>query len=526
MKLSKSKIFFVFFLLLLFVKTDYRLVESIYCCKDDHDYYAHAETLSLDFDFDYSNQLIGHEKDRFFFNGKSAPTAFFGSGFLASPFLLIGNLLDKNLSNSSLYNFKILFYSFSSIFYLFLSFYILSKIKVLADSKINTYLIYLYLLGSGVGYYSFERYSMSHIYEVFTILLVIFYSMKFFDENNYKSNIAFIIPLLILLSIVTRWVNLYVLFIPMIVRLLLYKNSKKIIYSKKFQTSIFISILLFCLHSYLIYGVVTFSPEFVYGTSGTLDRFVNNESSFSEFIFNNIINLFKLLFGQEFGLLWFSPIVFFGVYLQIKGFFLNKGFKLKMVYLIGLLSFLQIFALILIWKAPGSSYGFRYALNLAPISILFLISSNFTNRIELTLLKYLSIFSFFSVLFFETTQGTQLSLEYGFNSFGKYTKFVQPGYLTGYISPFFELEAYLKIFAQSYLGLFFFSSILLFLEIDDLTNFLAKFSDAAYNSDLQLLFYKIIKINYYKIVLSILILFLLAYFLVKITNNVEKINKQ
>ena len=51
----------------------------------------HAETIVEDFDFDYSNQLYGHEEDRYYKNNKSAPIGFLGSGILFSPFLLLGS---------------------------------------------------------------------------------------------------------------------------------------------------------------------------------------------------------------------------------------------------------------------------------------------------------------------------------------------------------------------------------------------------------------------------------------------------
>ena len=60
-KMSKTKKRFLFFFLFIFVsislKIDYRFVESINCCQDDHDYYSHAETIAIDFDFDYKNQI-------------------------------------------------------------------------------------------------------------------------------------------------------------------------------------------------------------------------------------------------------------------------------------------------------------------------------------------------------------------------------------------------------------------------------------------------------------------------------------
>ena len=64
----KSKRIKVFLILLLviaiFTKIDFRLKQEIECCNDDHDYFIHAETTVLDFDFDYSNQLDGFEKRR------------------------------------------------------------------------------------------------------------------------------------------------------------------------------------------------------------------------------------------------------------------------------------------------------------------------------------------------------------------------------------------------------------------------------------------------------------------------------
>ena len=61
------------------------------------------------------------------------------------------------------------------------------------------------------------------------------------------------------------------------------------------------------------------------------------------------------------------------------------------------------------------------------MDVIYLIQnrvSNFENRYLLTF----SLFSLFSVIFFETTKSTQLSLDYIENSFGKITKFAQPEY--------------------------------------------------------------------------------------------------
>ena len=75
MSLIKNKNFQILLLVmffLLFFKIDFRFEDGIFCCGDDYDYYSHAETISQDFDFDYSNQLMGYEDRRFNLDGKIA----------------------------------------------------------------------------------------------------------------------------------------------------------------------------------------------------------------------------------------------------------------------------------------------------------------------------------------------------------------------------------------------------------------------------------------------------------------------
>ena len=74
---------------MLFIKTDYRPETGIYCCKDDHDYYAHAETLVIDLDLIIPNQFVGNEEQRFYYNGKTAPSAFIGAGLFQHHFYLL-----------------------------------------------------------------------------------------------------------------------------------------------------------------------------------------------------------------------------------------------------------------------------------------------------------------------------------------------------------------------------------------------------------------------------------------------------
>ena len=60
----KNKFILTFLLTLValfFLKTDYRMIETIYPGADDGDHYLHATTIGIDFDLDYTNQLKGVE---------------------------------------------------------------------------------------------------------------------------------------------------------------------------------------------------------------------------------------------------------------------------------------------------------------------------------------------------------------------------------------------------------------------------------------------------------------------------------
>ena len=138
-KSKKIKLFLILLLVIaIFTKIDFRLKQELECCNDDHDYFIHAETTILDFDFDYSNQLEGFEKRRNYINLKSSPIGFYGSGLLSSPFLLMGHVIDTISENDSQlsYSNKVMFYSFSSIFYLIFTYLIFVKIKKLLEIKI------------------------------------------------------------------------------------------------------------------------------------------------------------------------------------------------------------------------------------------------------------------------------------------------------------------------------------------------------------------------------------------------------
>ena len=80
---------------LLSLRIDYRFIETINCCGDDHTYFVHAETIAEDFDLDYSNQMNFVEGKVIMSGNKIVPIGFIGPGILSAPFVLFGNFIDN-----------------------------------------------------------------------------------------------------------------------------------------------------------------------------------------------------------------------------------------------------------------------------------------------------------------------------------------------------------------------------------------------------------------------------------------------
>ena len=505
-KKSKISVFILFILFLFILKTDFRIINELRCCQDDYDYYSHALTIAQDFDFDYSNQVT--IKTRFYNQEleKVAPMGFFGSGLLASPFLFIGVILDQALSiDQEIFNFKKLFYSFSSIFYLFGTSILLHQIFKKDDKKFSINLI---LFGSGIIYYAFERFSMTHVYEVFTVSLVIYFSEKYYNSENSLNKYSILLPIAILLSFLVRWTNYYVLLVPFIVCLFKQKQIKKIIKDTYFLISCFCSFILFGLHSKVIYGYVTFSPIGVYGAEKTSNSVINEiTNDFVSVVLEFLQDIIILITTFEFGLFWFSPIIFLGFTLSTVNFLFVKKSN-KLLYFLILLSYAQCFFVVSIWNSTASSYGFRYTFSLIPLSIyiIYKIDLPKIQRYSYLYLTTFSILGFLGVVFFETTTQTQLSLIPVLNSFGVEKIYSQPDYLIGLFKSFFVIESYLKILATSFLGTIFIKLFLMIIGYDNFNEIIFNlgYSD---NADLINLITKVNKIEPLIFVVAMIISF-------------------
>ena len=129
------------------------------------------------------------------------------------------------------------------------------------------------------------------------------------------------------------------------------------------------------------------------------------------------------------------------------------------------------------------------------------------------LTSYLIIFSLFSslsILFFETTVGTQLSLVETTNSFGRSLKYTQPEYLSGFLGSFFELNSYLKIFTTSFLGSLIFKTLLLLFGQNSLILILSNIGLPIDNEDFINYLFQLSIIDYYRIAFISITVFFIA----------------
>lgn len=451
-------------ILLISFRTDFRFKTNVECCSDDYTYYAHAETIAIDWDLDYSNQITQEHPFYYSKNDKLTPIGFIGSGIISSPFMFIGNfmnnLFEKNLGFEKIYNYKILLYSFSSVFYFFITYILITKIFSKLQIHVNKYLVLLVFSGSGITYYAFERFSMTHIYEVFTITLLIYVSINSYNSySKYHNLSSFFVPIVLTLSFLTRMNNLFIFIVPIIVKKLIKNYSQNKIFLLKniyFYLGSFISIFLYSKINIALYGEVIFNPQRIYGTNIAISGLVGSEKNILALTYKIIFTISKVMFSFEFGLFWVSAVIFLGFLVTMLNL---KDFTSFSPY-IYLFIYLQNLAIIYIWQGTASSYGYRYLLCLLPISMLQVF-----RFFEIKILKYyllaFSLIGVISVIFFETTTLTQLSTSLEFNTFGDIRRYTQPQYLKGLFLSFFSFNSYLIIFSTSFLGAIFFKTLLI-----------------------------------------------------------------
>ena len=456
MKTKKLYYAAVLMLILSLIKIDYRFNEIPYGLEvDDAEYYYTAATIGIDYDLDFSNQMIGIE-NRYLNREvkKIVPFHPIGAGLLASPFVFFGNLFSSTTKITNLIGPSYFFYSIAPIFYLFMT------IKLVQMSLRNLYIEYknnlllLMIFGTGVSYYAFDRFSMSHIYEMFGTSALIYMTTIITKKNNNSKNnkIYFSIGVLIFLFLTIRWINYFLFLVPALVLYIKDKSVIKFYLNPYYLFGSVVGLAGFLIHTKYLYGIYTLNQTNVvlYVENSFQEnylRFFDVSMLYENILF--VINSSKIiLFSQEFGLFYFAPLLFLSA---VFVFILLSNKKIKLSLLLFLSYIFPLFSIIVI-QNTAFSYGYRYLYALIPINLI--VYFKYFNR-NAILKNYLFLFSFIGFvlyLFFETTQATSLSSEYLINSFGMNTRYANPLYLSGLIDSMTDFDAYLHILFTSFLG--------------------------------------------------------------------------
>ena len=196
------------------------------------------------------------------------------------------------------------------------------------------FLLILMIFGTGVGYYAFDRFSMSHIYDLFATSFLIYLSSVVVEKprNLNKSLILFNIGFLIYIFLAIRWVNYFFFLVPALIFFISDLNVKKIYTNLYFIFGNLCGIILFLIHTKYLYGTYTINQKSV--VFSVESSFQENYTRFFEIemFFENILFVLKstsiILFSQEFGLIYFAPILFVSIIFFII-FLIKKKFTMS-----------------------------------------------------------------------------------------------------------------------------------------------------------------------------------------------------
>ena len=314
--------------------------------------------------------------------------------------------------------------------------------------------------------------------------------------------------------IVSFFFGTNVKFLSFLIPYIVYKflDNEFDIKNRLFKSKYFISSLLLSTYIYYqvitqIYGKFIINPQLIYSDSRSANEYVKSIFDIPSVIFEIAQSSLNVLFTFEFGLFWMSPILFFGTFVCL---YLILDIK-KIENILLFLCFAQNFIIIFLWQSLGSSYGFRYLFSLIPISLFILFVVKIENKIVINYLTYFSVLSLLGVLFFETTELTQLSTTPEVNSFGKLIRYVEPIYVKGLILSFFEFESYLRIFTTSFLGAIFFKIFITFYDLQGVNKILSSLNLPTQNQDFQNYLVNINEVSFDKFLIIFLTCSFIAY---------------
>lgn len=378
---------------------------------DDDDYFATASAIAfLNYpDFSYEYVYPSYENIKFPF---AAP----GSGILAAPFVFLGSLVDRILANPIVeirtldnrsFSFSLLGFQISTYTYMLIAWSLLFKFLRKKFSFATSQAVCILLVFcSGILYFVFSRPVMSHVYEFFSVILLIMFLDRLASTDKCRIRDYIELGLVLGLVALVRYNNLILAILVII--FLFYKVKNPNGYKSKSHDNKVSMVNAITTFTVFIMVFLTFrllpslksgfnSDDLTY--AGSLSTKTNKLSTIP--LQQHAEHFFSVIARPDMGILFTSTPVFVGTIL-----FMIYWRRLPTYMKFMSLSILSNLAITVLWGSYGGSYTYRYFLySTAPIVALPLahfIQSlernrhHYTTRLIVFLMGFIPIISLLS----------------------------------------------------------------------------------------------------------------------------------
>lgn len=428
---------------------------------DDASYVAYAFSLGLDGDLDFSNEIA--DRITTFPNGRALPVHPSGPGLMAAPVVAVFSLVDRANDHPVINDRTRIAGSWSYFGYLATSagslmggLLLTTRTALLISNRLSPLFLVLILGGSGLAYYGLRQFTMGHSFEFFASSMVL-WAVVLLRRRDFDPIWAYLmLSAGVSLSLLIRPANVNIVLLPLLAYLIMQISSNVQVLRSANRpqfwwlaagtlTGLFGTLAV----NAILLGTPYPSFRQQYSSEGVQASLEGHQSPLglldaarelaadiaprAGMALRNLSDLQTVIFTQEYGLLWFMPIVPIGGLMLIVSLVL-LGRRHGQRWLAGLIGVLSIIyaaiplGVVLTWQSHASSFGFRYLFSLVPVGLLGLalwsrifqdlVSERVLNSL-FALLGGLALCSLFGQAFHGTSPS--LSLSPGTNSFGQYS---------------------------------------------------------------------------------------------------------
>ncbi|AAS94387.1 DUF3488 domain-containing protein [Nitratidesulfovibrio vulgaris] len=355
---------------------------------DDACTLGHSFTMGLDFDLDYMNEVsLGKYAKSY----RGTPPVPPGIGVLSAPFVAFFSIFDRMAEHPVIQNHAQYFGSWaffavglSSSFYFLMGAYLYYRgLRSLID--ISPAFVFLLCTGTGILFYVLMRPLMAHAFEFFNYALCFFASVQLYREESRRQWLyALLAAIAVTLAWLTRLHAIFpVLFPPLALLglMLTMQTFDRRTFLAKTAQYVLALVPCFAVAIALMYGIYA-GPAPKLDSYGNIYSYVPVYTTFIAFV-GDVIALVAsrlallpvILVGNSFPLWCFMPIAFFGVgALLFHGGTSARRHGQRTLWiawtLLAVLYMAGPIAAVLLWRMPGSAYGFRYLYPLVPLGFL------------------------------------------------------------------------------------------------------------------------------------------------------------